>query len=117
MATVKLPTQLRSLSDGASEVPGKGATVREIIDDLEVRHPGMKNRLLDDSGSIRRFVNIYVEDEDVRFLKGLETEVPAEGRISIIPAVAGGSGAKESCRVPKSGTLAEGRVVRLGARG
>lgn len=87
---VKIPTQLRSLTEDAPEVEAQGGTVSEIVDDLEARYPGLKERLLDDSGKLRRFVNIYVNDEDVRFLDGIGTEVPDGARLSIIPAVAGG---------------------------
>lgn len=88
--TVKIPTQLRSLTDGASEVQVSGNTVVELIDSLEALHAGLKGRLLDDSGSLRRFVNVYLNDEDVRFLQGLDTTIPEGARVSIIPAVAGG---------------------------
>lgn len=88
---VKLPTQLRTLSEGASEVPASGSTVGEVIADLETRHPGIRERLLDDQGKLRRFVNVYVNDEDVRFLEGLETSLSPDAQLSIIPAVAGGA--------------------------
>jgi molybdopterin converting factor small subunit len=88
---VKVPTQLRSLTDGADEVPAMGAKVSELIDDLESHYPGMRERLLDDDGRLRRFVNLYLDDEDIRFLQGLDTEIPEGARVSIIPAVAGGS--------------------------
>ena len=88
--TVRIPTQLRSLTDGAPEVTASGTTVADVVSDLEARHPGFGERLLDDSGSLRRFVNLYLDDEDVRFLKGLDTEVAEGARLSIIPAVAGG---------------------------
>ena len=93
MATnrVKIPTQLRSLTEDAPEVEAQGGTVSEIVDDLEARYPGLKERLMDDSGKLRRFVNIYVNDDDVRFLDGIGTEVPDGARLSIIPAVAGGA--------------------------
>lgn len=87
---VKVPTQLRTLTDGSTEVQAQGATVRELVADLEARHPGIGARLLDDSGSLRRFINIYVDDEDVRFLDGIETPLPEGAKVSIIPAVAGG---------------------------
>jgi molybdopterin synthase sulfur carrier subunit len=89
-ARVRIPTQLRTLTEGAEEVDASGATLVEIIEDLERHHPGIKERLLDDTGALRRFVNVYLDDEDVRFLKGLATEVPDDARLSIIPAVAGG---------------------------
>ena len=88
--TVKVPTQLRSLTDGAPEVTASGSTIADVVTDLEARHPGFGERLLDDSGSLRRFVNLYLDDEDVRFLQGLDTEVREGARLSIIPAVAGG---------------------------
>ena len=87
---VKIPTQLRSLTEGADEVEATGGTLSDVLEDLESRHPGMKERILDDGGQLRRFVNVYLDDEDVRFLQGLDTEVPADARLSIIPAVAGG---------------------------
>ena len=90
MNQVKIPTQLRSLTGDAPEVEAQGGTVSEIVDDLEARYPGLKERLMDDSGKLRRFVNVYVNDEDVRFLDGIGTEVPDGAKLSIIPAVAGG---------------------------
>ena len=87
---VKIPTQLRTLTDGVGEVTVDGATVAEVIEHLEASHPGMRARLLDDTGALRRFVNVYVEDEDVRFLDGIGTPVPDGAKLSIIPAVAGG---------------------------
>jgi molybdopterin converting factor small subunit len=86
---VRIPTPLRTLTDGADEVPAAGATVGEVIEDLEKRHPGIKDRLLDAKG-VRRFVNIYVGEEDVRFLEGLKTALKAGDQISIVPAIAGG---------------------------
>ncbi len=87
---VRIPTQLRSLTDGASEVEATAGVLNEVIGDLEQRHPGIRERLVDESGDLRRFVNVYLDDEDVRFLQGLETPVGEGARVSIIPAVAGG---------------------------
>ena len=87
--TVRIPTPLRSLTEGKDEVPAAGATVREVIEDLEKKHPGMKERLCDDKG-VRRFVNIYQNEEDIRFLDGLDTQVKDGDAISIVPAIAGG---------------------------
>ena len=87
--TVRIPTPLRTLTGGEEEVEVNGSTVKEIINDLEANHPGMKERLLDDKG-VRRFVNIYVGDEDIRFLDGLETGLKDGEEISIVPAIAGG---------------------------
>ena len=87
---VRIPTQLRSLTEGAAEVEARSGVLNEVIGDLEQRHPGIRERLVDDSGELRRFVNVYLDDEDVRFLQGLETPVDEGARVSIIPAVAGG---------------------------
>jgi molybdopterin synthase sulfur carrier subunit len=87
--TVKVPTQLRTLTGGSDEVQADGATLRELIDALETAHPGLKDRLVDEKG-IRRFVNIYVGDEDVRFLDNLATKLDASQVVSIVPAIAGG---------------------------
>jgi molybdopterin converting factor small subunit len=87
--TIRIPTPLRSLTGGEEQVSADGATVKEVIENLEARHPGMKERLLDDKG-VRRFVNIYVGDEDIRFLDGLETALKGTEEISIVPAIAGG---------------------------
>lgn len=90
MAKVRIPTPLRNLTDGAAEVTVSGATLRDIIDELEAAHPGFGERMLDDEGALRRFVNVFVRDEDVRFLDGLDTEVGETDTVSIVPAVAGG---------------------------
>lgn len=86
---VRIPAPLRTLTGGKNEVTATGATLGDVIADLERRHPGIKDRLLDDKG-IRRFVNIFVGDEDVRFLAGLKTELKTGDAVSIIPAIAGG---------------------------
>ena len=88
--TVRIPTPLRKLTGGADEVSVEAASIGELIDRLEAAHPGMKERLCDEAGEIRRFVNIYVNDEDVRFLQGRETPVTDGDQVSIVPAIAGG---------------------------
>jgi sulfur-carrier protein len=88
--TVRIPTPLRSLTGGEEQVSSTGATVRAVIEELEKNHPGMRDRLLDDKG-VRRFVNIYVGDEDIRFLDGLDTKLENGVEISIVPAIAGGA--------------------------
>ena len=88
--TIRIPTQLRELSGGASEVEIEGGTVKELLAGLDAAHPGFAGRLHDDTGGLRRFVNIFVADEDIRFLDGIDTPVPDGQTISIIPAVAGG---------------------------
>ena len=88
-STVRIPTPLRTLTGGNDEVKAAGATVGALIDDLEKNHPGIKDRLLDEKG-VRRFVNIYVGEEDIRFLEGLKTELKGGEQITIVPAIAGG---------------------------
>jgi len=88
--TVRIPTPLRTLTNGADEVSADGGTVAEVIESLETSHPGMKDRLCDEKG-VRRFVNIYANDEDIRFLDNLETSLKDGDTLSIVPAIAGGS--------------------------
>jgi len=88
---VRIPTILRSYTGGEKVVNGEGATLEELISDLESRHPGLKSRLLDENG-LRRFVNVYLNDEDVRFLGGLETPLSDGDTVTVLPAVAGGAG-------------------------
>jgi molybdopterin synthase sulfur carrier subunit len=87
---VRIPTPLRKLTAEKAEVESDGGTIREIVDDLEKQFPGFKERMCDENGELRRFVNVYVGEEDIRFLNGLDTEIPAGELVSIIPAVAGG---------------------------
>ncbi|MFC8075463.1 ubiquitin-like small modifier protein 1 [Streptomyces sp. NPDC057307] len=87
---VRIPTILRTYTGGKAEVPAEGATLSQVIESLETNHPGIAARVLDDQGKLRRFVNVYVNDDDVRFEQGLETATPDGAGISIIPAVAGG---------------------------
>ncbi len=89
MATVRIPTPLRVLTSGKDEVEATGATVGDLIADLEAKYPGVRDRLLDEKG-VRRFINIFVGDEDIRFLDGLKTELKGNEQVSIIPAIAGG---------------------------
>lgn len=86
---VRIPTILRNLTDGSKVVEGKGTTLAELFSDLDVRHPGLRDRLVDEKG-LRRFVNVYLNDEDVRFLGGLDTEVSDGDTVTVLPAVAGG---------------------------
>jgi sulfur-carrier protein len=86
---VRIPTILRTYTDGEKSVTGEGASLGALIDDLEANHPGIKDRLIDD-GDLRRFVNVYVNDEDVRFLGGLEATLSDGDQIVVLPAVAGG---------------------------
>ena len=88
--TVRIPTQLRTLTGGAGEVETDGASVGEVLKALDVAHPGLGDRLFDESGNLRRFVNVFLADEDVRFLDGLATAVTPGQTLSIVPAVAGG---------------------------
>ena len=87
---VRIPTILRQYTGGEKAVDGSGGTLSELIDDLESRHAGLRGRLVDDKG-LRRFVNVYLNDEDVRFLGGLETPLSDGDTVTVLPAVAGGS--------------------------
>jgi molybdopterin converting factor small subunit len=86
---VRIPTILRTYTDGAKAVDGAGGKLSELIDDLEGNHPGIKDRLIDD-GDLRRFVNVYINDEDVRFIGGLDAELSDGDQVVVLPAVAGG---------------------------
>jgi sulfur-carrier protein len=88
--TVKLPTQLRATVGGASSVEAKGTTVAEVLDGVYEQHPELRERIADAGGELRRFVNVYVGGEDIRFLEGLATPVGDNGEVQILPAVAGG---------------------------
>ncbi|WP_165987934.1 MoaD/ThiS family protein [Streptomyces sp. YIM 98790] len=88
--TVRIPTILRTYTGGAAEVTAEGSTLAEVLADLEKNHTGIGSRVLDDTGKLRRFVNVYVNDDDVRFAEGLQTPTPDGAGVSIIPAVAGG---------------------------
>ncbi len=88
--SVRVPTPLRKLTEGADEVTVQGDTVKALVDDLERKFPGIKERICDESGKIRRFVNVYVNGDDIRFLQNLETSVRDGDSISIVPAIAGG---------------------------
>lgn len=89
-ATVRIPTPLRNLTGDQAAVTAEGATVDEVVRNLDAEHPGLGERILDDDGNVRRFVNVFVDDEDIRFADGLGTPVPEGSTVSIIPAVAGG---------------------------
>ncbi len=88
--SVRIPTPLRSLTGGEPEVPVEGGTVQELIDNLERGYSGIKERICDEEGKLRRFVNLYLNDEDIRFMKDLDTEVNDGDILSIVPAIAGG---------------------------
>ena len=88
--TVRVPTPLRSLTKGAAEVQADGDTVADVVDHLERQFPGIRERLLDESGELRRFVNIYVNEDDIRFLDGKKTALKAGDQVSIVPSIAGG---------------------------
>ena len=90
MAQVRIPTPLRKYTAGAEAVEAEGATVAALVDDLERRYPGMRERICDEKGEVRRFVNIFVNGEDIRFLAHLDTPLKAGDELSIVPAIAGG---------------------------
>ena len=87
---VRIPTPLQRLTSGESEIAGSGETIKDVIDALEVKFPGFKERLYDEEGKLRRFINIYVNEEDIRFLDGENTKLSDGDDISVIPAIAGG---------------------------
>ncbi len=89
-ASVKIPTPLRKVTNGVSLVTTEGGNVREMIADLERQFPGLRERLCDEEGALRRFVNVFVGDEDIRFMEGLDTALEDGAQVSIVPAVAGG---------------------------
>ncbi|HSC87035.1 MAG TPA: MoaD/ThiS family protein [Polyangiaceae bacterium] len=88
--TVRIPTPLRTFTGGNEAVKLEGKNVRELVDNLEAAHPGIKERLIDEKGAVRRFVNLYLGEEDIRFLDGLDTELSGNEELSIVPAIAGG---------------------------
>jgi molybdopterin converting factor small subunit len=90
--TIRIPTQLRPLAGGSATVSATGSTVSEVLKGLEAAHPGFEERLFDETGKLRRFVNVFVAEEDIRFLEGLDTPVADGATVSIVPAVAGGAG-------------------------
>ncbi|MDR0345312.1 MAG: MoaD/ThiS family protein [Nocardiopsaceae bacterium] len=89
--SVRIPTILRTYTGGSAEVTAEPGTLREVIAGLDAAYPGIGGRIIDDTGNLRRFVNVYVGEEDVRFAEGLDTQVAAGSRVSVIPAVAGGA--------------------------
>jgi molybdopterin converting factor small subunit len=88
--SVRVPTILRTYTKGESEVSAEGGTLSEVLDSLDSSYPGIKGRVVDEQGKLRRFVNVYVGNEDVRFAEGLDTTTPDGAQVSVIPAVAGG---------------------------
>ncbi len=91
MITVRIPTPLRPMTGGKGEVEGAGGSVSELIEHLNGAHPGLKDRICDEQGEVRRFININVNEEDIRFLTGKETPLKDGDEVSIVPAIAGGA--------------------------
>jgi molybdopterin synthase sulfur carrier subunit len=89
-ATVKIPTPLRKLTNNETSVDADGTTVEQIVESLESTYPGMRERLIEDNGDLRHFVNIYLNGEDIRYIDGLKSSVSDNDELSIVPAVAGG---------------------------
>ena len=87
---VRVPTPLRKYTQGADEVNAQGSNVKSLVDDLENKYPGIKERICDETGQVRRFVNVYVNGDDIRFLQNLDTALKEGDNISIVPAIAGG---------------------------
>ena len=96
--SVRVPTILRTYTAGASEVTAGAGTLSEVLDSLDDSYPGIKGRIVDEQGALRRFVNVYVGNDDVRFLDGLDTAIADGTQVSVIPAVAGGCGAEPALR-------------------
>ena len=90
MVNVRVPTPLRKYTNGSGAVEADGATVAALVNDLDKRYPGLKDRICDETGQVRRFVNIFVNGEDIRFLQQLDTALKAGDELSIVPAIAGG---------------------------
>ena len=91
MPLVRIPTPLRALTKGTAEVQAKGESVAAIVEDLERQFPGLRERLVDEKGELRRFINVYVNEEDIRFLDGKKTALKETDQVSIVPAIAGGA--------------------------
>ena len=90
LVKVRIPTHLRKMTDGKGEIEAEGKTIEELLNDLENRYPGIKERLCDETGNLRRFVNVYVNEEDIRFIKGKDTLLSDGDEVSFVPAIAGG---------------------------
>ena len=112
MATIRIPTPLRKLTQGKEEVTATGSTIGALIASLETQYPGIKERICDDSGQVRRFVNIFANDEDIRFLKNLETAVKDSDEISIVPAIAGRESTRPNGRRNRRALRAADRAPR-----
>lgn len=95
--TVRIPTPLRQFTDGQESVEVDAGTVREMLDALDANHRGLKGRLCEDNGAVRRFVNLYVNEEDIRFLENLDTGLKDGDEVSVVPAIAGGAGVPGGC--------------------
>lgn len=98
---VRIPTPLRKLTEGQQEVPAEGKNIGEVLKSLEVKYPGIQERIFDEGGNVRRFVNVYINEEDIRFLKNLESSVKDGDEVSIVPAIAGGAGKTQGKVVKK----------------
>ncbi len=114
--TVRIPTPLRGLTGGQGEVKASAASVAELIEALEGQYTGLRARLCDDQGQLRRFINIYVNEEDIRFLQGAQTPLKAGDQVSIVPAIAGGAGNGGGVPASAGGAGAAGRLPAM-ARG
>lgn len=108
MVRVRVPTPLRKFTNGADEVNADANTVRALVEDLERKFPGIKERICDETGKIRRFVNVYVNGDDIRFLQNLETTLKEGDNISIVPAIAGGQSPSDKGTVPLVPAIAGG---------
>ncbi len=115
--TVRIPTPLRKLTEGKDEVTSNGKSIGDVINDLENQFPGLKERICDEDGNLRRFVNIYLNDEDIRFSNNLQTEVSEGDELSIIPAIAGGSVEKRKIYLTyPQGLIKEPLIFQVGKK-
>jgi sulfur-carrier protein len=108
---VRIPTILRAHTGGAKSVPGSGDTLAHLLTDLDTRHAGLRGRLITEDGSLHRFVNVYVNDEDVRFLGGLDAKLADGDTVTVLPAVAGGA-----LGLLAAAAIGASRRARLGTR-
>lgn len=114
--TVRIPTPLRSLTGGQGEVQAAAGSVKELIDVLEGKYQGLRDRLCDERGQLRRFINVYVNEEDIRFLQGAQTPLKAGDQVSIVPAIAGGAGDRGGVPAIAGGMGDRGDVPAIGGR-
>ncbi len=113
MVTVRIPTPLRKITGGQSEVQLAAESVLALINTLESTYPGIKDRLCDEQGELRRFINVYINNEDIRFQKGIDTPIQSGDEVSIVPAIAGGGATAPCERTPPVGRGGHDNICRF----